>query len=134
VPIFVVGDCSAEFTPGGFSRDLFSPANLGGGGRAWKLLYDDEKERRRGGYCSALPRRRIAELALKNLVPAISPTNAFAAEGGLAAYAASQTEMVRKTAAYVDKILKAASRPTCRSSSDEIFVGDQPQDRQVARH
>jgi hypothetical protein len=28
MPISVVGDCSAEFTPGRFSRDLFSPAKL----------------------------------------------------------------------------------------------------------
>ena len=56
----------------------------------------------------SLPRRRVAELALKNRVPSISPTAAFAAEGGLAAYAASQAEMLRKTAAYVDKILKGS--------------------------
>jgi putative tryptophan/tyrosine transport system substrate-binding protein len=56
----------------------------------------------------SLPRKRIAELALKNRVPAISPTGAFAAEGGLAAYAASRAEMLRKTVAYVDSILKGS--------------------------
>jgi len=56
----------------------------------------------------SLPRKRIAELALKNRIPAISPTGAFAAEGGLATYAASRAEMLRKTAAYVDKILKGS--------------------------
>lgn len=56
----------------------------------------------------SLPRIRIAELALQNRILAIAPTGAFAAEGGLAAYSASQSEMLRKTAAYIDKILKGA--------------------------
>ena len=56
----------------------------------------------------SLPRSRVAELALKNRMPAIAPTGAFIAEGGLAAYSASQSEMLRKTAAYVDKILKGS--------------------------
>jgi putative tryptophan/tyrosine transport system substrate-binding protein len=56
----------------------------------------------------SLQRKRIAELALKNSVSAISPTGAFAAEGGLAAYAASRAEMLRKTAGYVDRILKGS--------------------------
>ena len=56
----------------------------------------------------SLPRRRIAELALQHRVPSISPTGAFAAEGGLAAYAASRTEMARKTAGYIDRILKGS--------------------------
>lgn len=56
----------------------------------------------------SLPRARVADLALKNRVPAIAPTGAFAALGGLAAYSASQKEMARSTAAIVGKILKGA--------------------------
>ena len=57
-----------------------------------------------------LPRKRISDLALKNLIPALSPSMSFAseAEGGLAAYSASTPEMFRKVAIYVDKILKGS--------------------------
>ena len=56
----------------------------------------------------SLPRSRVADLALKHLLPAIAPTAAFAAEGGLAAYAANQIEMARRTVATIDKILKGS--------------------------
>ncbi len=56
----------------------------------------------------SLPRQRVADLALKYRVPAIAPTVAFAALGGLAAYSASQAEMARRTAAAIDKILKGS--------------------------
>jgi putative ABC transport system substrate-binding protein len=56
----------------------------------------------------SLPRKRIADLALKNLIPAFAPTMLFASEGGLAAYSASAPEMFRKVAVYVDKILKGS--------------------------
>ena len=56
----------------------------------------------------SLPRDRVADLALKYRVPAIAPTGAFAALGGLAAYSGSQAEMARRTAAIVDKILKGS--------------------------
>jgi putative ABC transport system substrate-binding protein len=56
----------------------------------------------------SLPRTRIAELALRHRVPAVAPTAAFAMEGGLAAYAANQTEMARRTVATIDNILKGS--------------------------
>jgi putative ABC transport system substrate-binding protein len=56
----------------------------------------------------SLPRMRVADLALKHRVPAIAPTGAFAAVGGLAGYSASQSEMARRTAAIIDKILKGS--------------------------
>jgi putative ABC transport system substrate-binding protein len=51
---------------------------------------------------------RVADLALKHRVPAIAPTGAFAAVGGLAGYSASPSEMARRTAAIIDKILKGS--------------------------
>ena len=57
----------------------------------------------------SLPRKRAADLALKHRVPAVAPTAAFAAEGGLAAYAASQTEMVRRSVSIMGKILKGSN-------------------------
>jgi ABC-type uncharacterized transport system substrate-binding protein len=65
----------------------------------------------------SLPRIRVADLALKYRVLVIAPSDSFAAEGGLAAYAASQSEMAARSAAIIGKILKAANRPTCRSSN-----------------
>jgi ABC-type uncharacterized transport system substrate-binding protein len=56
----------------------------------------------------SLPRQRVADLALTYRVPAIAPTGAFAALGGLAAYSASQAEMARRSAAAIDKILKGS--------------------------
>jgi putative ABC transport system substrate-binding protein len=55
----------------------------------------------------SLPRMRVADLALKHRVPAIAPTGAFAAVGGLAGYSASPSEMARP-AAIIDKILKGS--------------------------
>lgn len=56
----------------------------------------------------SLPRSRAADLALQYRVPAIAPTGVFAALGGLVSYSASPTEMARRTAAIVDKILKGS--------------------------
>jgi len=56
----------------------------------------------------SLPRMRVADLALKHRVPAIAPPGAFAAVGGLAGYSASPSEMARRTAAIIDKILKGS--------------------------
>ena len=42
-------------------------------------------------------------------------------------------EQFRGAAGYVDRILKARSRPTCRYRHERIRVGDQSQDRQGAR-
>jgi putative tryptophan/tyrosine transport system substrate-binding protein len=56
----------------------------------------------------SLPRKAALELALKQRLPAVSPTRLFAAEGGLVAYAASFTDIWAKAAVYVDRILKGA--------------------------
>lgn len=57
----------------------------------------------------SLPRKRVADLALKYSVPAVAPTGAFAALGGLMAYTASPTEMARRTVSTIDKILKGSN-------------------------
>ncbi len=56
----------------------------------------------------SLLRKRAVELAMQHRLPAISPTRSFAAEGGLMAYAANQTDLFNKAAVFVDKILKGA--------------------------
>jgi len=50
----------------------------------------------------------IAELALKQKLPAISPNRSFAESGGLMAYGVDLDDQLRRAATYVDKILKGA--------------------------
>ena len=53
-------------------------------------------------------RKRIVELAVKYRLPAIYPEKEFVDEGGLMSYGADSTDLFRRSAGYVDKILKGA--------------------------
>ena len=53
-------------------------------------------------------RKRIVELAVTYRLPAIYPDKEFVDEGGLMSYGADSTDLYRRTAGYVDKILKGA--------------------------
>ena len=56
-----------------------------------------------------LPQRtQIAELAVKNKLPAIFPQSEFVEAGGLMYYGANTANLFRSAATYVDKILKGA--------------------------
>ena len=50
--------------------------------------------------------KRIADLAIKNRLPAIYARGDFVASGGLMSYGADRTEPYRRAASMVDKILK----------------------------
>ena len=52
---------------------------------------------------------QIAELALKNRLPAISPFNQFTEAGGAVAYGPDLPDLFRQLADYVDRILKGSS-------------------------
>src|SRR5260370_7673306 len=56
----------------------------------------------------SLPRRRVAELAMRHRIPASSVIRGFVEEGGLMSYAPSEAEIYRRPAAIVDRILKGA--------------------------
>jgi putative ABC transport system substrate-binding protein len=56
----------------------------------------------------ALHQERIVEFADKASLPAIYGIKEFAVAGGLLAYASDLTAQFRRTALYVDKILKGA--------------------------
>jgi ABC-type uncharacterized transport system substrate-binding protein len=53
-------------------------------------------------------RKRIVELAGKHRLPAIYPQKEFVDEGGLMSYGTDNTDLYRRAAVYVDKILKGA--------------------------
>ena len=53
-------------------------------------------------------RKRIVELAGKYRLPAIYFSKEFVDEGGLMSYGTDNTDLYRRAAAYVDKILKGA--------------------------
>jgi putative ABC transport system substrate-binding protein len=56
----------------------------------------------------AIERKRIAELAIKNRLPAIYDDRAYVEAGGLMSYGTNQADLYRRAAVYVDKILKGA--------------------------
>jgi len=53
-----------------------------------------------------VPARQIADVALRHRLPSISLLNEFAKSGGLMSYGVNVSEIYRRVADYVDKILK----------------------------
>ena len=53
--------------------------------------------------------KQIAQLAAQNRLPAISVYRPFAVEGGLMAYGPDTADIFRRSAGYVDRILKGAN-------------------------
>jgi putative ABC transport system substrate-binding protein len=56
-----------------------------------------------------IERKHIVDLATRHRLPSISMAREFAELGGLMAYGASITDLQRRSATYVDKILKGAN-------------------------
>jgi putative ABC transport system substrate-binding protein len=54
-------------------------------------------------------RRVIVGLAAKHRLPSVYPFRAFAADGGLVAYGVDLRDQFRRSADYVDRILRGAS-------------------------
>lgn len=69
----------------------------------------------------SLPRKRPIELALKYRLPSVSPSAAFAVEGGLMAYANTTKEISRRSAVFVDKIFKGANPAELPVEEPTIF-------------
>jgi len=61
-----------------------------------------------GGPLMVRYRKRIIEFVAKNKLPAIYTRPEFVADGGLLSYSASVLDLTRRSATYVDKILKGA--------------------------
>jgi putative ABC transport system substrate-binding protein len=58
------------------------------------------------GAIATAHRTQILELAVKNRLPVMYPNSEYVETGGLMSYAADIVAMFRRTATYVDKILK----------------------------
>ena len=54
----------------------------------------------------ASQRKQLADLAAKSRLPAIYPFPEFVEAGGLMSYSANITDLFRRAATYVDKVLK----------------------------
>ena len=70
-------------------------------------------------------RRSIAELALKQRLPSVSPYSEGADAGGLVAYGVSLSGLWRQAAQYVDKILKGtkpADLPVEQPTKFELLI------------
>src|SRR2546425_3182479 len=64
-----------------------------------------------GGPVLNSHRTQIAELAVKSRLPAIYADGQYVDAGGLMSYGVSLTDLFRRAATYVDKILKGAKPP-----------------------
>jgi putative tryptophan/tyrosine transport system substrate-binding protein len=58
--------------------------------------------------CSRIPTFKTVELAAKSRLPAIYAVERFSQAGGLMFYGSSATDLARRAATYVDKILRGA--------------------------
>jgi putative ABC transport system substrate-binding protein len=79
--------------------------------------------------------QRLFELARRHRLPTIAGFRRYAEAGSLTAYGANVPDLCKRSAAYVDKILKGAKPgdlPVERPS--KVRPRDQSQDRQSPRH
>jgi putative ABC transport system substrate-binding protein len=70
-------------------------------------------------------RTQIADLAVKNRLPAIYDRPEYVEDGGLMTYSVSQTDLFRRAATYVDKILKGrtpADLPVEQPTKFELVI------------
>jgi putative ABC transport system substrate-binding protein len=75
--------------------------------------------------CSVIPAVKTVALVAKTKLPAIYPTSRFAEAGGLMVYGPSGTDLGRRAAAHVDKILKGtkpADLPVEQPTKFELII------------
>jgi len=82
-------------------KDIETAYRAASKGRAQAVLV-------RGGPVLTSQRTQVVELAVKSRLPAIYNVAEFVEAGGLMTYSASITDLYRRAATYVDKILKGA--------------------------
>ena len=70
-------------------------------------------------------RTQVVDLAVKTRLPVIYSREEFVEAGGLMVYAPNLTDLSRRAATYVDKILKGQARRSARRATEEVRVHDQ---------
>ncbi len=78
-----------------------------------------------GGPVLNSQRKQIADLAIKSRLPAIFPQSEYVEAGGLITYGVSNTDLFRRAATYVDRILKGtkpADLPVEQPTKFELII------------
>ena len=79
-------------------------------------------------------RASVIELAARHRLPAVYAFRNMAVEGGLMSYGVDVADLYRRSAAYVDRILKGAQAGRAADpGTDPLRARPQPEDRQVYR-
>jgi putative ABC transport system substrate-binding protein len=79
-------------------------------------------------------RELIISRAARYRLPAVYAFRYMAADGGLMSYGIDLVDLFRRSASYVDRILKGAKPADLPCpAADQVRAGDQPQDREGAR-
>ena len=80
-------------------------------------------------------RQRLADLAIRHRLPMMGNVRAYADAGSLLTYWADRTDLSRRAASYVDRILKGAqSRRIADRATNEIRTDRQSEDCKSTRH
>ena len=87
-----------------------------------------------GSPLSLVHRERIVALAARHKLPAIYYRRLFVDDGGLLSYGYDLLDQFRRAAGYVDRILKGEKPADLPVQAPTIRTGDQPEDREGARH
>jgi putative ABC transport system substrate-binding protein len=77
-------------------------------------------------------RAELVLLAARYRIPAIYPWRFFPELGGLLSYGSEQRDLFRLAATYVDRILKREAGRPAGAGTDQVRIGDQPENRQSA--
>ncbi len=78
-----------------------------------------------GDFLTSAYQRRIVDFAIQHRLPLISESKEFAGAGGLMTYGASLPALTRRTAYYVDRILKGtkpADLPVEQPTTFELII------------
>jgi putative tryptophan/tyrosine transport system substrate-binding protein len=85
---------------------------------------------------NAVQRNRIFSLAARNRLPAIYAFRFYATDGGLMSYGIDTVDLFRRSASYVDRILKGekpVNLPVQAPTKFEMVITSRPQGRSASK-